>query len=215
MVPLNASEISELRSTVSNITVVSARLSYSGNVTSFSITIKNSGSEPVVLYAVRLFGEWQTQVSVQLNSSAIFGGKGSHGPVAVPVGFNGTFTFYRPMMFFVYNGTLVPFPEAPFSPHGMRFMGQGMPPMSINYSSVQLNFTPPVWHGDFGIVIQPGQEVTLNFTGVITPLWHGWHFRAHWVNSVEIYTVPLSGAQYSVRLMSVPPTNSTYYVTAS
>jgi len=77
-----------------------------------------------------------------------------------------------------------------------------------------INYTPPMWHGNFGIIIEPGQKVTLNYSGVITPLWHGLHFNHKWFTSVKIYTTPLNGAQYEIRLLSVPPTNSTYFVSA-
>jgi hypothetical protein len=222
-VALPSQVVEKLRSTLSNLTVVSSSLTFKGNTTSFSITIKNNGDEPVVVYAVKVFGEWQTQIDVAFNSSAFEGsGKGfasAFGKEA-PVGFNGTFTFRMPIVFFVYNNSLEPFPNAPFNPHGFHFFGAPIRMRPFNFSSnvtlngSMINYTPPMWHGNFGIIIEPGQQVTLNYSGVITPLWHGLHFNHKWFTSVKIYTTPLNGAQYEIRLLSVPPTNSTYFVSA-
>ncbi|NAY82353.1 MAG: DUF4382 domain-containing protein [Thaumarchaeota archaeon] len=222
-VALPSQVVEKLRSTFSNLTVVSSSLTFEGNTTSFSITIKNNGDEPVVVYAVKIFGEWQTQIDVAFNSSAFEGsGKGftsAFGKEA-PVGFNGTFTSRMPIVFFVYNNSLEPFPNAPFNPHGFHFFGAPIHMGPFNFSSnvtlngSMINYTPPMWHGNFGIIIEPGQKVTLNYSGVITPLWHGLHFKHKWFTSVKIYTTPLNGAQYEIRLLSVPPTNSTYYVSA-
>jgi hypothetical protein len=222
-VALPSQVVEKLRSTLSNLTVVSSSLTFKGNTTSFSITIENNGDEPVVVYAVKVFGEWQTQIDVAFNSSAFEGsGKGFASAFGkeVPVGFNGTFTFRMPIVFFVYNNSLEPFPNAPFNPHGFHFFGAPIHMGPFNFSSnvtlngSMLNYTPPMWHGNFGIIIEPGQKVTLNYSGVITPLWHGLHFNHKWFTSVKIYTTPLNGAQYEIRLLSVPPTNSTYFVSA-
>jgi hypothetical protein len=222
-VALPSQVVEKLRSTFSNLTVVSSSLTFKGNTTSFSITIENNGDEPVVVYAVKIFGEWQTQIDVAFNSSAFEGsGKGfasAFGKEA-PVGFNGTFTSRMPIVFFVYNNSLEPFPNAPFNPHGFHFFGAPIHMGPFNFSSnvtlngSMINYTPPMWHGNFGIIIEPGQKVTLNYSGVITPLWHGLHFKHKWFTSVKIYTTPKNGAQYEIRLLSVPPTNSTYYVSA-
>ncbi|MFP3133037.1 MAG: hypothetical protein RXR19_02865 [Nitrososphaeria archaeon] len=222
-VALPSQVVEKLRSTLSNLTVVSSSLTFKGNTTSFSITIENNGDEPVVVYAVKIFGEWQTQIYVAFNSSAFEGsGKGFASALGkeAPVGFNGTFTFRMPIVFFVYNNSLEPFPSAPFNPHGFHFFGAPIHMGPFNFSSnvtlngSMLNYTPPMWHGNFGIIIEPGQKVTLNYSGVITPLWHGLHFKHKWFTSVKIYTTPLNGAQYEIRLLSVPPTNSTYFVSA-
>jgi hypothetical protein len=222
-VALPSQVVEELRSTLSNLTVVSSSLTFEGNITSFSITIENNGDEPVVVYAVKVFGEWQTQIDVAFNSSAFEGsGKGfasAFGKEA-PVGFNGTFTSRMPIVFFVYNNSLEPFPNAPFNPHGFHFFGASIGMRPLNFSSnvtlngSMINYTPLIWHGNFGIIIEPGQKVTLNYSGVITPLWHGLHLKHKWFTSVKIYTTPINGAQYEIRLLSVPPTNSTYYVSA-
>jgi len=215
--------VEKLRSTLSNLTVVSSSLTFKGNTTSFSITIENNGDEPVVVYAVKVFGEWQTQIDVAFNSSAFEGsGKGFASALGkeAPVGFNGTFTSRMPIVFFVYNNSLEPFPNAPFNPHGFHFFGAPIGMRPFNFSSnvtlngSMINYTPPMWHGNFGIIIEPGQKVTLNYSGVITPLWHGLHFNHKWFTSVKIYTTPINGAQYEIRLLSVPPTNSTYSVSA-
>jgi hypothetical protein len=222
-VALPSQVVEKLRSTLSNLTVVSSSLTFEGNTTSFSITIKNNGDEPVVVYAVKVFGEWQTQIDVAFNSSAFEGsGKGFASAFGkeVPVGFNGTFTFRMPIVFFVYNNSLEPFPNAPFNPHGFHFFGASIHMGPFNFFSnvtlngSMINYTPPVWHGNFGIIIEPGQKVTLNYSGVITPLWHSLHFTHKWFTSVKIYTTPINGAQYEIRLLSIPPTNSTYYVSA-
>jgi len=222
-VALPSQVVEKLRSTLSNLTVVSSSLTFKGNITSFSITIENNGDEPVVVYAVKIFGEWQTQIDVAFNSSAFEGsGKGftsAFGKEA-PVGFNGTFTSRMPIVFFVYNNSLEPFPNAPFNPHGFHFFVASIHMGPFNFSSnvtlngSMINYTPPVWHGNFGIIIEPGQKVTLNYSGVITPLWHSLHFKHKWFTSVKIYTTSINGAQYEIRLLSVPPTNSTYYVSA-
>lgn len=222
-VALPSQVVEKLRSTLSNLTVVFSSLTFKGNTTSFSITIENNGDEPVVVYAVKVFGEWQTQIDVAFNSSAFEGsGKGFASALGkeAPVGFNGTFTSRMPIVFFVYNNSLEPFPNAPFNPHGFHFFGAPIGMRPFNFSSnvtlngSMLNYTPPMWHGNFGIIIEPGQKVTLNYSGVITPLWHGLHFNHKWFTSVKIYTTPLNGAQYEIRLLSVPPTNSTYFVSA-
>ncbi|MDP8024184.1 MAG: hypothetical protein RAK20_06950, partial [Conexivisphaerales archaeon] len=222
-VPLSSQVVNRLNRIFSNLTVVSSSLTYKGNLTSFSITVKNNGNEPVVVYAVRLFGEWQTQINAEFNSSQFehsgfnFSNIFSQG---VPAGFNGTMTHSMPVVFFVINNTLQPFPNAPVNPHRLHFFGmfKHMRPFNFTpnfqFNESEFNYTPPVWHGDFGIIVQPGQSVTLNFTGVITPLWHGWHFRSPWFTKIDIYTVPVNGYQYQIKLMSVPPSNSTYYVTA-
>jgi len=222
-VALPSQVVEKLRSTFSNLTVISSSLTFEGNTTSFSITIKNNGDEPVVVYAVKIFGEWQTQIDVAFNSSAFEGsGKGFTSAFSkeAPIGFNGTFTSRMPIVFFVYNNSLEPFPNAPFNPHGFHFFGAPIHMGPFNFSSnvtlngSMINYTPPMWHGNFGIIIEPGQKVTLNYSGVITPLWHGLHFKHKWFTSVKIYTTPLNGAQYEIRLLSVPPTNSTYFVSA-
>jgi len=222
-VALPSQVVEKLRSTFSNLTIVSSSLTFEGNTTSFSITIKNNGDEPVVVYAVKIFGEWQTQIDVAFNSSAFEGsGKGFTSAFSkeAPIGFNGTFTSRMPIVFFVYNDSLEPFPSAPFNPHGFHFFGAPIHMGPFNFSSnvtlngSMINYTPPMWHGNFGIIIEPGQKVTLNYSGVITPLWHGLHFKHKWFTSVKIYTTPLNGAQYKIRLLSVPPTNSTYFVSA-
>jgi hypothetical protein len=222
-VALPSQVVKKLKDTISNLTVVSSSLTFKGNVTNFSITIKNNGDVHVVVYAIMVFEKWQTHVSIALNSSA-FDGAG-HGFVSAfgkktPVGFNGTFTSRMPIVFFVYNNSLEPFPNAPFNPHGFHFFGAPIHMGPFNFSSnvtlngSMINYTPPMWHGNFGIIIEPGQKVTLNYSGVITPLWHGLHFKHKWFTSVKIYTTPKNGAQYEIRLLSVPPTNSTYYVLA-
>ena len=219
-VALPSQVVKKLRNTISNLTVVSSSLTFKGNVTNFSITIKNNGDEPVVVYTVRVFGEWQTQVNITFNSSAFErSGKGfaSAFVKGTPVGFNGTFIYRMPVVFFVYNNSLEPFPNAPVNPHRLHFFGPSMHMGPFNFSSSavfngsMINYTPPVWHGNFGIIIEPGQKVTLNFSGVITPLRHGLHFRSHLFTGVKIYTIPLNGVQYEIRLMSIPPTNTTYY----
>ncbi len=221
-VPLPSQVIHKLHSALANITIVSASISFKGNVTSISVTIKNNGQEPVVIYAVKIFGEWQTYISAEFNQSFFSSkGFGQMFPQGPPAGFNGSLTTYMPLMFFVYNGSLTPFPAAPINPHGIRFFGpQGrMGPFNFNFTfsinqTALANFTPPVWHGNFGIILQPGQSITLNYTGVITPLKHFVHFRSHILTNLEIYTVPVSGAQYYLRIYSVPPSNSTYVTKA-
>jgi len=222
-VALPSQVVKKLRNTISNLTVVSSTLNFKGNVTNFSITIKNNGDEPVVVYVVRVFGEWQTQVNITFNSSAFEGsGKGfasAFGKEA-PVGFNGTLISRLSVVFFVYNNSLEPFPNAPVNPHEFHFFGTSIHMRPFNFSSnvalngSMFNYTPPVWRGNFGIVIEPGQKVTLNYSGVITPLWHGIHFRSHLFTGVKICTTPLNEVQYEIKLMSIPPTNTTYYVSA-
>jgi len=221
-VALPSQAVKKLRDTISNLTVVSSSLNFKGNVTNFSITIKNNGDAPVVVYAIRVFGEWQTQVSIALNSSAFDGaGKGfaSAFVKGSPVGFNGTFMSRMPVVFFIYNNSLEPFPNAPFNPNALHFFGAtNMAPFNfssdINVNSFIINNTPPMWHGNFGIIIEPGQKVTLNFSGVITPLSHGLHFRNHAFAGIKIDTTPLNGVQYEIKPMSIPPTNITYYILA-
>ena len=221
-VTLPSQVVKKLRDTISNLTVVSSSLNFKGNTTSFSITIKNNGDTPVVVYAIQVFGEWQTQVSIALNLSAFDGaGKGfaSAFVKGAPVGFNGTFISHAPIVFFVYNNSLEPFPNAPFNPHALHFFGAtSMAPFNfssdITINSSIINNTPPMWHGNFGIIIEPGQKVTLNYSGVITPLSHGLHLKNHAFAGIKIDTTPLNGVQYEIRLMSVPPTNSTYNISA-
>ena len=220
-VQLPSQTINKLHRVFANVTIVSASISFKGNTTSISVTVKNNADEPVVIYSVRIFGDWETYISAGLNKSAI-----SIPPQAqtflqnAPMGFNGSFTHYMPIIFFVYNNSLQPFPSAPINPQGLHFfMPKGFKgPFNFNFTS-QFNvseienFTPPIWHGEFGIVLKPGQTVTLNYTGVITPLWH-MHFRSHMLENLEMYTVPINGYQYQIKLMSVPPSNSTYIATA-
>ncbi|MGC9209188.1 MAG: DUF4382 domain-containing protein [Nitrososphaeria archaeon] len=193
IVPLSHEVEEELNNATSALTVVSAYIKANGNQTILSVTVKNLGNEPATVYAIGVSGDWQI--------------------VAV----SGNFTHHEgdpeieseeleaPVFFFVYpNGTLVPI-----------YSGPSAYQKAISFSNASEDFSPAINFSALngtGLTIEPNQTVTLNFSGTIIISHLTLRFEDGQVAGGEVYLLPFPGEDYSVNLISAPPTNSTYEI---
>ncbi len=171
-----------------NITIMSANLSSNGAVTYFNLTIKNDGNTSVLVYAVSVNGTWDMVMTfAQPPAVAPHGTHGRHAPapashfhVIVPRTMPKMFEHkvHMNVVFFVENGTLVP-------------------------SFEQGHFAPAMK----GLLLKPGEKITLSFKGVLSPLPFG-AFRRN------IFIVPIAGSSYFITLRSVPHSDAHYTVIA-
>ena len=200
--PLPLPVIHKLSEVFSNLTIVSASLSTSGSETAFSITLKNNGNAPVVLYAVRVYGEWLTTFSMKFNITIL--GNETMMAVGGIVKRNGT------VVFLAENNSLEPLAFAPFGGSALESIGNMT---HINFEEENVfNFTPARFIGSAGVTIMPGQEVTLTFNGTIAPV-GSWKMKPPF-RGVAIYTEPVAGLTYNITLVSAPPSRAEISATA-
>lgn len=95
-VSMSKGVVSELERVHTNITVVSSSLTFSDNETTFSITLKNEGSENAVIYAITLEGPWSMTLNVPPHISPL-----SSASQQIQIN--------MPIFFFVNGTGLVPF----------------------------------------------------------------------------------------------------------
>ena len=173
-VPLTKSVINELSKQMANVSVVSATLSSSGNITTFSITMKNAGKEPVVIYALKVYGNWSLTVSPFSHHMRI---------TSVQV--------YMPVLFFVNGTNLVAF-SAPHSRMPYQLQGSSLNPFSVNGYILQPGETVTL---TFEGTITPAPHAKFSASVVFLPI-SGQSYR------IETISAPPSFQNYTLTAKS-------------
>jgi hypothetical protein len=149
-----------------NVTIVSASLSVKGNATTLSVTLKNQGDMAFRVFGLTLNGE-----------------------------FNASRTWLRSIW------DMRRYRDVEHEEHGMyvttlESVHPGMIPFKINGSSLTPLFGDCFGHGFSSLILQPGQNVTLSFSGVL-----GFHPEMRYIKFPEMVITPIVGGNYTLRLM--------------
>jgi len=183
-----------------NVTVTQSSLSVNGNVTTFSVTLKNSGKSNATLFSLSLNGEFN--VTSPFAASVKQNGYPGHGTIAP--GSNATGQF-APSGEQNGNSGRGMFPPGNMKNNGGRMFqwptSMGRPemiPFAINGESLVPMFgdrIPAASVKQSKLVLKPGESVTLTFSGVISLNVDGRLRGAH------VAVTPVKAKSYSISLM--------------
>jgi hypothetical protein len=150
-----------------NVTIVSASLSVKGNTTTLSVTLKNEGNIAFRVFGLTLQGE-----------------------------FNATRTWERSIWEMYYHHE-----DEEYEEHGMYVMTLERVhpetiPFKLNGSSLIPLFGTCYEHEFPSLLLQPGENVTVSFSGVI-----GFHPEMYHMEFPMMVITPIVGDNYTLRLM--------------
>jgi hypothetical protein len=164
-----------------NVTIVSASLSVKGNVTSLSVTMKNEGNSTIRVFGMTLHGKFNATRTLEAH------GNGHHDekvfenihPETIPFKVNGT--------------SLIPL-------FGTEQNNNGEHDDETGEGNAQNGNAK---HDDenegialSSVVLQPGQSITLSFSGIISLQSEGKHSK-----NPAIVLTPIVDSNYTLRLM--------------
>lgn len=145
----------ELERESANLTLEAVSLYSRGNETFFYISLKNSGNEPVTIYAISVQTLWNVTISGHLN----YFWKKHDNYFAMNLSIQKSIEVPFPVMFFVNGSHLEAFP----APRMNVFLPMLPTTMSSNFAPQKL----PYWHGFNSYVLYPKANVTFEYKGVL------------------------------------------------
>jgi len=172
-----------------NVTVTSSSLSYTGNVTSLSITLSNTGKSNATLFGVILGGRFNITLPKGIASPTASNQNGQSGNVPAGrlprggfgFGKGGSVTprFNTPILFILQGDTLVP------------MMGSNIMRASTSF-----------------LTLKPGESVTLTFSGVLQTRPFG-----RMATGKGAAVIPIASDVYNIRLNGMYVRTSTVTAT--